>query len=187
MKKTAERKKPGRMSDAAVQSKTGKTWPEWFKVLDAAGARKMSHQQIVAVLSKQHGVGPWWQQMVTVVYEQERGLREKYETAAGYQVSRSVTVAVPLAELFAAWDNKRQRARWLKEPDLVVRKATLNKSMRITWPDGRTNVEVSFYAKGDAKSQVAVQHNKLADAKDSERKRAYWGEALERLKEMLGG
>ena len=63
MKKTAERKKPGRMSDAAVQSKTGKTWPEWFKVLDAAGARKMSHQQIVAVLSKQHGVGPWWQQM----------------------------------------------------------------------------------------------------------------------------
>ncbi len=32
-----------RMSDAAVQAKTGKNWRQWFEILDAAGARKMDH------------------------------------------------------------------------------------------------------------------------------------------------
>ena len=64
-----------RMSDAAVQASTGKIWKEWFAILDKAGARKMDHKQIVAYLVKHHKVGPWWQQMVTVIYEQARGLR----------------------------------------------------------------------------------------------------------------
>jgi len=41
-------------------------------ILDKAGAKKMDHKQIVAYLSEQHQVGPWWQQMVTVGYEQAR-------------------------------------------------------------------------------------------------------------------
>jgi hypothetical protein len=47
-----------RMSDEAVESKTGKTWNRWFKHLDAAGARKMTHQEIAAHLSEKHGVSP---------------------------------------------------------------------------------------------------------------------------------
>ena len=34
----------------------------------------MNHKQIVALLYAKHNVGPWWQQMVTVTYEQARGL-----------------------------------------------------------------------------------------------------------------
>jgi 3-methyladenine DNA glycosylase/8-oxoguanine DNA glycosylase len=48
-----------RMSDAAVELKTGKTWARWFELMDAAGAKKMSHQEIVGHLSAKHGVGPW--------------------------------------------------------------------------------------------------------------------------------
>ncbi len=39
-----------RMSDEAVKAKTGKTWKEWFAILDKAGARKLSHQDIVKYL-----------------------------------------------------------------------------------------------------------------------------------------
>jgi hypothetical protein len=67
------------MSDEAVEAKTGKTWSRWFKHLDAAGARKMTHQEIVAHLRDKHDVRPWWQQMVAVTYEQARGLREIHE------------------------------------------------------------------------------------------------------------
>src|SRR2546426_8019727 len=95
-----------RMSDAAVKAKTGKTWPEWFKILDKAGAKKMGHQEIVAVLSQQHGVGPWWQQMVTVTYEQARGLRAKHETPAGYQISVSRTVAASITKVYKAWQDE---------------------------------------------------------------------------------
>src|SRR5262245_58721809 len=35
-----------RMSDDAVQSRTGKTWPQWVTALDAIGAAGMPHREI---------------------------------------------------------------------------------------------------------------------------------------------
>ena len=49
-----------------------KSWAEWFALLDAAGAADLDHRGIVAVLAQRHGVGPWWQQMVTSAYEKAR-------------------------------------------------------------------------------------------------------------------
>ena len=57
--------------------------------------------------------------------------------------------------------------------------------MRITWSDDQTNVDVSFWDKGPAKSTVQVQHSKLADRDDVEAKRAFWRAALARLAEQL--
>lgn len=173
------------MSDQAVQAKTGKTWDEWFAILDRAGAKKMSHQEIVAQLVDHHSVGPWWQQMVTVTYEKARGLREDHQVSDGYQISRSRTLAVPVSELFKAWYDKRSRARWLQENGLIVRKSTADKSMRITWIDGKTSLEVNFCSKGQGKSQVSVQHSKLSDAAAAERMKSYWTESLDRLQTFL--
>ena len=169
----------------AVQAKTGKTWPEWFAVLDTAGCRTMTHQEIVAVVRGKYGVGPWWQQMVTVGYEQGRGRRVKHETAAGFSVSRSKTIAVPIGQLFAAWKDRRKRARWLADPDYTVRTATSNRSMRITWIDGITHVDVGFFEKGTRKSQVAVEHSKLASAKQAEKMKTYWAKQLDKLQALL--
>ncbi|MBZ5536330.1 MAG: hypothetical protein LAO31_10280 [Acidobacteriia bacterium] len=83
-----------RMSDEAVQGKAGRTWKEWFSILDAAGARKMNHKEIVAYLSSKHKVGSWWRQMVTVGYEQARGMRELHQKPGGYEISVSKTIPV---------------------------------------------------------------------------------------------
>src|SRR5438105_10233383 len=107
MDKATKNKQASRMSDAAVQAKTGRVWNEWFKILDAAGARKMNHKQIVSCLSQKHGVGPWWQQMVAVTYEQARGLREKHEKPDGYSISVTKTIAVPGAKLIQAWADEK--------------------------------------------------------------------------------
>jgi uncharacterized protein YndB with AHSA1/START domain len=174
-----------RMSDEAVKAKTGKNWKEWFTILDKAGARKMSHQEIVKYLHEKQAVGPWWQQMVTVTYEQARGLRELHEKPAGYEISVSRTVNVPLAKLYKAFANEKARKAWLAEDGLIVRTATPNKSMRVTWNDGKTSLAIGFYSKGDNKSQVAAQHSKLADAKAAARMKKYWAEALDRLRASL--
>jgi uncharacterized protein YndB with AHSA1/START domain len=174
-----------RMSDAAVKEKTGKTWKEWFAILDQTGARKLNHQEIVKYLNSKHGVGPWWQQMVTVTYEQARGLREKHQKAEGFQISVSRTVKTSLAKLFRAVANEKARSAWLAEDGLVVRKATPNKLMRVTWPDGKSSLEISFFSKGDDKSQIVVQHSKLPDAKSSAKMKEYWGKALDRLRASL--
>jgi hypothetical protein len=170
--------------DDAVKAATGKTWAEWFAVLDDAGAAAKPHPEIVAVLADAHGVGPWWQQMVAVGYERARGLREKNQTPQGYQVGASRTLAAPVADVWAAWNEEAKRAKWLPDP-FTVRKATENKSMRITWNDG-SKLEVLFYAKGDAKSQVTIDHRGLEGAEGVEAMRAFWRERLDALKAVLG-
>lgn len=171
-----------RVSDEAVRSKTGRGWTDWFEILDQEGAREMPHGKIAALLHGKHGVDGWWAQTVTVGYEQERGLRDKHQKPSGYEISVSRTVPVAIDALYAAWLDE-DRGRWLDE-DLVIRKATPNRTMRITWPD-QTNLEVHFVAKGEAKSQVVVQHGKLADADAAARMKSYWTEALQRLRAEL--
>ena len=172
-----------RMSDEAVESKTGKTWSRWFKHLDAAGAKKMTHQEIAAHLSEKHGVPPWWTQMVAVTYEQARGLGDKHEKPQGFEISVSRTIAAPVGKAFKAWTVEKTRRQWLPA-NLEIRKATPNKSLRITWEDGKTSVAVGFLAKGD-KSQVVAQHSKLPDAKSAAKMKKFWAEALERMKSLL--
>jgi uncharacterized protein YndB with AHSA1/START domain len=173
-----------KVGDEAVRAATGKTWPEWFKTLDQDGAARLDHKGIVALVGRNHGVGPWWQQMVTVGFEQERGLRQKHETAQGFSVSASRTLNVDEAAIFEMWNDARQRRRWLPDP-LTVRKATPGRSLRVTWGDGRTNVDVMLYPKGKGKAQVSVQHDKLNNAAEAKRMKKYWADALDRLKEIL--
>ena len=170
----------------AVLKATGRAWDEWLKVLDRAGARSMAHKDIAMMLSRKFSVPDWWCQMVTVGYEQARGLREKHQTAQGYRASASKTVAVDVDDLYSAWSDGRQRSRWLPAAPIQVRRATENKSLRITW-NGAEDVDVGFFAKGEGKSLVQVQHGKLATAGAVARSKKFWTAALARLKAQLEG
>src|ERR1051325_1802899 len=172
-----------RMSDEAVQAKTGKTWLRWFKHLDAAGAKKMTHQEIVAHLRDKHEVRPWWQQMVAVTYEQARGLREMHEKPSGYEISVSRTIDASISKAFKAWVDDKTRKLWLPA-NFTIRKSTPNKTVRITWSDG-TDVVAGFYPKGEGKCQVVAQHAKLKDAKAGGKMKDFWAGALDRLKNSL--
>ena len=173
------------ISDAAVQAKTGRAWAEWFALLDTEGAADMSHPQIAVALQNRHGLSGWWSQMVTVAYEQARGRREPHQTSRGYQVGVSKTVPVNVDVVFTAWEDETSRLHWLGDEPITIRRATRARSMRITWSDGQTNVDVSFWNKGPAKSTVQVQHSKLADRADVEAKRSFWRSALARLARQL--
>jgi hypothetical protein len=185
MKKPREAK---RMSDAAVKERTGKTWPEWFKILDKAGAKKMRHQDITAYLIKEHKVGPWWTQMIAVPYEHERGLREKFQKCTGeFAASGSRTLSVPMSKLYNAWTDEKLRQRWLPDAKIEITTATKNKSLRAKWDGDASRLSVNFYPKGAGKSQAAVDHMKLPSSKECAKMKAYWFEALNRLQEMLEG
>ncbi|HXE74392.1 MAG TPA: SRPBCC domain-containing protein [Candidatus Xenobia bacterium] len=178
--------KYGGISDAALRKATGKGWEDWFEFLDAAKAHKLGHKDIVDVLYKKHkNVDGWWLQMITVGYEQARGLRVRHQKPGGFEISSSKTVNVPVARLFMAFHDSALRRRWLKDSNFTIRKATPPKSLRITWVDGATHLDVNFYPKGDTKSYVSLQHGKLADSRAAEKQKVYWGQQLERLKQML--
>lgn len=177
--------KTPKMSDDAVKAKTGKTWKEWFTILDKAGAKKMTHQEIVKYLNTKEGVGPWWQQMVTVTYEQHIGRRAEHQKPNGFEISISRTIGAPVSKIYTAFGNQKTRAKWLQEEGLVQRSAIENKSMRVTWNDQKTLLGISFLPKGEDKTQVVVQHSKLPNAKSAATMKKFWGEALDRLRGMI--
>lgn len=179
----AERATPG-PGDAAVTRETGRDWKAWKALLDAEGAASLDHKGIVALLSRRHGLSPWWQQTVAIGYEKLSGIRERNQPAALYQVGVSRTVAAALPRLWAAWVEPRTRARWLGRVRVVVRKATEERSLRVTWEDG-SNLEVLFAAKGKERSQVTVDHRKLPPGEAVARMRSFWKERLDALRDLL--
>jgi hypothetical protein len=173
------------VSSDAVARRTGKSWAEWFALLDAAGAAELDHKGIVAVLAQRHGVGPWWQQMVTVAYEQARGKREKQDTDDGYQVDVSKTLELPLAKLFRFWAEPAERNKWLADDRFSIHKATASKSIRARWGRGVSRIDVDFLDKGAGKSQVTVQHNRIESPDAAEQMKAYWAKKIRALEALL--
>jgi hypothetical protein len=174
------------ISDEAVKAKTGRTWREWIETLDAAGGRDMAHAEIAALLDKKFGVPPWWTQMVTVGYEQAIGKRVRLQKTDGFSATASKTLRAPASAAFKAFNETRARAAWLKD-DFTIRKATAPKSLRVTWKDGKSHLDVNIYPKGAAKSQVSLQHSKLTSARSADQMKQYWREALTRLEDWLTG
>ncbi len=173
------------ISSEAVKAATGRPWTEWFRLLDKAGAKSLPHAQIVRLLAPYKKVGDWWRQMLTVGYEQDRGLRKAGQTSRGWQVSRSRTFDAPIARVFAAWRSPATRGRWLTEGRLDVSSATKHKCLRGAWDGGKTRIEVNFTAKAPGRTQVSVQHSKLPDQRSVERMRALWGRQLDSLATVL--
>ncbi len=173
------------MGTPAVARATGRAWNEWLTVLDRAGARSMAHKEIALLLSRKFGVPDWWSQMVTVGYEQARGLRAADPRAAGFAASASRSVQAPVGRLFDAWSDAGVRERWLLEGAVQVRRSQDRKSISMTWKPGGSSVDVSFESRGPGKSKVAVQHGRLRSAVAARAKKAFWREALERLKALL--
>jgi uncharacterized protein YndB with AHSA1/START domain len=172
------------MSDASVKKATGCNWERWVKALDKAGAAHMSHGEIAKVVAF-FKTPNWWTQTVTVGYERIRGLRERGQQRDGaYQTTKSRTVNVPLARLFAAFADQRTRAQWL-DANATIKSVSPNKRIRLAWDDGTAAI-AGFYARGARKSIVAVEHTKLPSKAAADAMKKKWGESLARLASIVG-
>jgi uncharacterized protein YndB with AHSA1/START domain len=176
-------------SDAAIRQRTGRGWEEWFELLDQSGAADRTHREIARWVAAEQGVEPlaWNAQAVAASYELARGLRVVGEKDDGFAITASKTVAVPVERLYDGFLDEVLRERWLPGGELRERTATKPKSARFDWGEGETRVNVTFLAKGAAKSTVALEHRRLADSADADRMKAYWRERVAALKELLEG
>lgn len=171
-------------SDEAVKKSTGKTWDEWFSAINKTGGKNKTHKEIVAHLNDNYDVSGWWQQMITNVYEQQIGRREKHQMADGFQISKSKTLNSEISKLYKYFSDKRLRSNWLDD-EINIRKSTKEKSIRADWMDGKTHLDIYFYEKGKNKSQVVINHTKLKSSKDAEKMKSYWDKNLNELKNHL--
>jgi hypothetical protein len=175
------------MSEESILRRTGRGWEEWFDLLDEAGAAEWPHAEIARWLAAEQGVDGWDAQSVTVSYERARGRRAVGERPDGFSVTASKTVAVPVERLYDAFVDESLRGRWLPDDELRERTARRPKSARFDWGEGETRVIVEFSSKGEAKSTLALEHARLADAEGAERMKAFWRERLTALKSEVEG
>ncbi|MGD9488658.1 MAG: SRPBCC domain-containing protein [Calditrichaceae bacterium] len=173
-----------RLSEETVLNKTGKTWDEWFHILDSAEADSMDHKDIAAYLNSYHEVGPWWAQMLTVTYEQARGIRKPHEKPDGFEISKSKTINAPPEKLFDAWNNPELRSQWLSGTSPEIRTANPYSTLRFQWIDRKSIVSVNLYPRKNGKCQVVVQHSKLRNSDEAKKMKDFWSERLEDLKKL---
>ncbi len=182
-------------SDAAVKKATGKTWQQWFALLDKTGAKKLPHKEIARLLYHRHfGGAPrggrsfapdvaqrsgWWSQMITVEYERARGLRAVNQTSTGFNVSVHGTFPVPLSRLFSAW---RQIAGKEKLVEATVRP---NKVIRYRRAEGKPLYNAMFASKGPHASRIGIEAWRLQRAADVEKQRRKWKSVLKKLERQL--
>jgi len=95
----------------AVERATGRSWEAWIETLEREGAKSMTHKEIASILQEEFRLPAWWAQMVTVGFEQASGARVPNQTARGFRVHASRTVAAEEARVRAAWTQEVPGAR----------------------------------------------------------------------------
>ncbi|MEI9992275.1 MAG: hypothetical protein WDM86_19835 [Rhizomicrobium sp.] len=173
------------MTDAGIAAKTGHDWDWWFAALDKAGAARLDHKGIVALLNGKMGAGRWWGQMIAVSYERARGIRAMNQKCDGeFSVGVTKVFPVPLAKLYAVVTDAKAWPQWLPAGAFEETSRTENKYLRAKWKkDAR--IAIGFYAKGDDKAQVAFDIGKLSSSDAVEAERAAWKKAVDKLSKIL--
>lgn len=161
----------------------GRTYAEWFGLLDAWGAPGREFQAISSWLRESHQLSAWWAQKLIVEYEQARGIRPAGVRKDGtFTVGASKTVNVGVSRLYGAV--LAERSSWLPDLSLRERTSRASKSARFDCADG-TRVSFTFEAKGADKSALAVEHELIPDPERAEELKAFWQQRLAVLKTTL--
>lgn len=175
------------ISEKLVFEKTGKSMDEWFNYLDKSGAKKKSHSDIYALVSKTdglNGLGQWNMNLFTTTYEWNRALKERGQREDGFEKSVSETISAPVNKVYKMWIDPKRYDKWIHGKKFSIRKSTENKSVILDWDDD-TLVRVEIYDKGPDKCQVVVQHMKIPDSKTAEALRNFWSNTLIDLKQLV--
>jgi hypothetical protein len=144
------------MSDSAIQRGSGRTWDEWFTILDAWQGTTKGHTAIARYVAGEFNVDGWWAQNVTVGYERARGLRAVNERPDGFSTNASRTFAVSVERLFDAVVNQPSDV-------LIRRTARKPRSASFKAAENGTRIAATFTARGPEKSSVQLQQTGLSD------------------------
>lgn len=195
------------LTDAELRERTGKSWDEWFAILDELGGPPKGRRELTMHLYDTHGIkDTWLTSTLLVEYEAARGVVERDGRPKGYMICATKTVAVPPAAAYEAWTTADAWNEWFSngtELEFVeggryaaedgsrgeVKKIRPAKAIKLTWdhPDRApgTSVEVTFQPKGADKCIVMVGHDRIQTRGDADDLRDTWGKRLDTLKAML--
>jgi uncharacterized protein YndB with AHSA1/START domain len=189
-----------------IKSATGKSWDEWFGLLDKRGGIAAGRRAIGEFLYRECKLDPWWCATLNVEYEAARGAVEKDGRPKGYMICVTKTISAPVDKAYAAWATSEGLNQWFSEKTKaevsdggrysnadedtgLFKRVRKNKDLRFTWENpGHTSVtlvDVVFQDKGKGKTGVMITHDRIQKREEADGLREGWGQALDRLKTLL--
>ena len=196
------------LSEESVKSATGRTWKEWFAILDKRGGTAQGRRLITDFLYGECKLDIWWCATLNVEYEAARGAVEKDSRPKGYMICATKTIAAPVDKAYDSWITSEALNRWFstKNKGEVVdggrysnadgdaglfKRVRKNKDLRFTWENAAHTpgsiVDVTFQDKGKGKTLITVTHDRIQTRPEADGLREGWGQALDRLKTVLEG
>jgi hypothetical protein len=191
-------KKYAGKTDESIIRATGKSWGEWFKILDDAKMSKLPHREIVLWLhdkglikrgkgwpkDKSFNAG-WWAQSIVVGYEEKIGRRVfGAKTAGNYTVTVGKSLDGSVDDALKQWD---RLVKGKKEFNKIKVKGDSRTSSTKDWRYWKVDMEdgsklmAGIGPKGDKQSAFSVTVDKLKGEKEVESWRAYWKKFLGKL------
>lgn len=191
------------ISDAAVVEGTGKTFEEWFRIIDSWGGRERTHKEIASHLRIKHSASPWWAQEITVRYEKHIKRRVTGQTSSGlFQigVSRTLPVGHNRAwELVTGTDAARAivgegAGEGITESSSGVGENGIRYEVRVfkplshirmrwkmeDWGEDST-LQIRVIPKSARATTVTFHHENLESSRIRDQMRARWKDVLEQL------
>ncbi|MGO1315767.1 MAG: DUF4287 domain-containing protein [Cellulomonadaceae bacterium] len=172
------------VSDTTIQEHTGHGWDEWVRLIDAGPGREAAHTAIASWVTREHGIGDWWAQGVTVGYERITGLRLPGQMPGGtFTVSRSRRLAVDGTALRELLLDDDARADLLSPLTTVLRSRPQVRALRFeVTHDGESLGRVSFrHDTTTGPGRLTVTHERLPSPAAGEVWKQHWREWLDAL------
>ncbi len=185
-------------SDEAVKKATGKTWSEWFKILDDTKMSKLPHPDIVRWLHENDLIkkgkdwpagmsfnAGWWAQSIVVGYEEKIGRRVFGAKKAGnYTVTVGKTMDGTPDDVLKLWEglvkNKNEFNKVKIGGDSRASSTKDWRYWKVDMVDG-SKVLAGIGPKATNQSAFSVTMDKLKGKEEVEEWRKYWKEFIVKL------
>lgn len=199
--------KVGKVSSVSVHKGTGKHWDDWIKILDKAGARSLTHKEIVAHLKRKYKLSMWWQQGVTHGYELHIGKKAEGRNLKGeYSTMASRTIPVGVKESWKFLNSSEGLDFWLKpmgrfsiKPKMQfeveggifgeVRTCKVGERARMTWGEEEwlkpSVLQIYLIPRSNVKSIIVFQHDRLPSDRVRLQMRDHWKAVVDGIHEYL--
>lgn len=192
------------ITDDAVKAATGKTFSEWFAVIEAEAPSK-GRRDVIQHLYDLMGRGSmtWWATTVWVEYERSKGVVNKKDgLAEGYNICVTKTIAASPDAVYAAF-TEAGKNDWLQAGAAQEGSEFKTKSgnegtwlrlrpgkdVRLAWQSSgvphRTTVDATFADKGAGKTGITLIHARIQTREEADGLRNAWGAAFDELKRKL--
>lgn len=166
------------ITDHLVYARTGRSWEQWYELLDGMGAQGLPQREITEKLIADHALSKWWARSITKAFEYRIGRRLMRQVNSGtFQTSTSKTLPCDMDITLHFWKEHLGIAgsfngiSFISEPS--VQQTGKWRYWKVELADG-SKVSVVIGEKPKGKSHLAVNHEKLEDAQAMGTWKSFW-------------